>query len=104
MTPDQINLITAAEALVYRMKLAYQVSQHMDLWRGDLETIIAALSLLPSLRAATLEEAAKLLDDAANDWNRIRDPGMANSARAYAKKIRALKPPTPETTKPLTKR
>lgn len=38
-----------------------------------------------------IERAAKVLDDAAQDWNRIRDPGMANNARSYAKRIRALK-------------
>jgi len=36
------------------------------------------------------ERAAKVLDNAAQDWNRIRDPGMANNARSYARKIRAL--------------
>ena len=39
---------------------------------------------------AGIEAAAKVLDDAAQDWNRIRDPGMANNARSYAKKIRSL--------------
>ena len=37
-----------------------------------------------------IERAAETLDEAAQDWNRIRDPGMANNARSYAKKIRAL--------------
>jgi hypothetical protein len=41
-------------------------------------------------RDAVIEECAKILDEAAIDWNRIRDPGMANSARSYARKIRAL--------------
>lgn len=42
-------------------------------------------------RDAVIEECAAILDACAQDWNRIRDPGMANNARAYAKKIRALK-------------
>lgn len=38
--------------------------------------------------AAEREACAKILDECASDWNRIRDPGMANNARCYAKKIR----------------
>lgn len=45
---------------------------------------------------AGIEAAAKVLDDAAQDWNRIRDPGMANNARSYAKKIRSLQRPEPQ--------
>lgn len=41
-------------------------------------------------RNAVIEECAKVLDDAAQDWNRIRDPGMANQARKYARHIREL--------------
>lgn len=41
-------------------------------------------------RNTVIEECAAILDACAQDWNRIRDPGMANNARAYAKKIRAL--------------
>jgi hypothetical protein len=41
-------------------------------------------------RAAIIEECARVLDECAQDWRRIRDPGMANNAAAYAKKIRAL--------------
>lgn len=37
-----------------------------------------------------VEECAKILDAAAADWHRIRDPGMANNAKSYARKIRAL--------------
>lgn len=44
-------------------------------------------------RAAAIEECAKVLDSVAQDWNRIRDPGMANNARAYAKKLRRLATP-----------
>lgn len=42
-----------------------------------------------------IEAAAEILDAAAQDWNRIRDPGMANNARSYAKKIRALRREAP---------
>jgi hypothetical protein len=42
------------------------------------------------VREATIEECAKILDDCAQGWNRIRDPGLANNARAYARQIRAL--------------
>lgn len=47
--------------------------------------------------AEGIEAAATLLDEAAQDWNRIRDPGMANNARAYAKRVRTLAsaPPAP---------
>lgn len=38
--------------------------------------------------AGEREACAKILDKCADDWNRIRDPGMANNARCYAKKIR----------------
>lgn len=44
----------------------------------------------PTARNVVIEECAKVLDDAAQDWNRIRDPGMANNARSYARKIRTL--------------
>lgn len=42
-------------------------------------------------RDAVIEECAKVLDAAADDWRRIRDPGMANNAAHYAQTIRALK-------------
>lgn len=42
------------------------------------------------IRNAALEEAAKVLDEAAADWHRMRDPGMANHDKTMAKKIRAL--------------
>lgn len=51
---------------------------------------LRGLAQTPDLRAAVIEECAKVLDEAAQDWNRIRDPGMANNARSYARKIRAL--------------
>lgn len=41
-------------------------------------------------RKAGLNEAASLLEEKAQDYNRIRDPGMANHCRAYARRIRAL--------------
>lgn len=47
-----------------------------------------------ALRALVIEECAQVLDRAAQDWNRIRDPGMANNARCYAKQIRALALPS----------
>jgi hypothetical protein len=46
------------------------------------------------VRAAAIEECAKVLDNAAQDWHRIRDPGMANNAKSYAKQIRALAVPS----------
>lgn len=39
------------------------------------------------------EACAKVLDEAAQDWRKIRDPGMANNAAAYARRIRALSVP-----------
>lgn len=42
------------------------------------------------IRSEIIEECAKVLDEAAQDWRRIRDPGMANNAGAYAKRIRDL--------------
>lgn len=47
-------------------------------------------------RDAVIEECAKVLDNAADDWRRIRDPGMANNAASYARKIRALKNDQPD--------
>jgi hypothetical protein len=41
-------------------------------------------------RRAGLEAAASMLDEEAQEYNRIRDPGMANHCRARAKRIRAL--------------
>lgn len=40
---------------------------------------------------AGLEKAAAYLDECAQDWNRIRDPGMANHCRKHAKAIRDLR-------------
>ncbi len=45
-------------------------------------------------RDAVIEECAKVLDEAAQDWRRIRDPGMANNAAAYARRVRALAIPS----------
>ena len=58
----------------------------------DFLTAILATGLVPdeaAIRADERERCAQILDEAAQDWNRIRDPGMANNARSYAKKIRA---------------
>ena len=45
----------------------------------------------PSAGAEQMREAcAKVLDDAAEDWDRIRDPGMASHDRTMARKIRAV--------------
>jgi hypothetical protein len=41
-------------------------------------------------RRSGLGEAAAMLDADAQDYNRMRDPGMANHCRAKAKRIRAL--------------
>ncbi len=46
------------------------------------------------IRRNVIEECAKVLDGAAQDWHRIRDPGMANNAKSYAKQIRALALPS----------
>jgi hypothetical protein len=51
-------------------------------------------------RNAIIEECAKVLDKAAADWRRIRDPGMANNAASYAKQVRALKEPKSPEPKP----
>lgn len=42
-------------------------------------------------RNSAFEEAALYLDKCAQDWNRIRDPGMANHCRKHAKAIRGMK-------------
>lgn len=49
---------------------------------------------MSDLVSAERERCARVLDDAAQDWNRIRDPGMANHCRTMARKIRGL--PEPE--------
>jgi len=41
-------------------------------------------------RRSGLGEAAAMLDEDAQEYNRIRDPGMANHCRARAKRIRVL--------------
>lgn len=43
-----------------------------------------------SPRREAIEECAKLLDESAQEFNRLRDPGMANHDRALARKLRAL--------------
>lgn len=68
----------------------------MGLWLFQNKTAIRNhLASAQDARNAALEEAALELDGAAQDWNRIRDPGMANNARSYAKKIRLLKLQSP---------
>ena len=64
--------------------------------RAEIKMIVAALraSAPPAQRETgreeVIEECAKVLDEAAQDWRRVRDPGMANNAASYAKKIRAF--------------
>lgn len=41
-----------------------------------------------------VEKCAAILDDSAQEFNRLRDPGMANHDRALARKLRSLKPGT----------
>lgn len=53
------------------------------------------LELANNVKLDTIEACAKILDEAAQDWRRIRDPGMANNAASYAAKIRALAMPRP---------
>lgn len=55
------------------------------------DTVAAIVASYCSVRNAAIEECAKVLDAAADDWRRIRDPGMANNAASYASKIRALR-------------
>lgn len=42
-----------------------------------------------------VEKCAATLDGSAQEFNRLRDPGMANHDRAIARKLRALKTSTP---------
>lgn len=46
------------------------------------------------IRGNVIEGCAKVLDRASQDWHRIRDPGMANNAKSYARQIRALSLPS----------
>lgn len=59
-------------------------------WESVTGNLEAVASQLASARKAAIEECAKVLDDAAQDLNRIRDPGMANNARSYANKLRKI--------------
>lgn len=59
-------------------------------------TQVGADASAEDVRASVIEECAKVLDDAAQDWRRIRDPGMANNAAAYARRIRSLTSPDPK--------
>jgi hypothetical protein len=50
------------------------------------------------VRRATLAEVAQMHDEQAAYWASIRDPGMANHHRAWAKKMRdmgGIEPPAP---------
>lgn len=60
------------------------------------DSVDAIVASYCSVRNAAIEECAKVLDCAADDWRRIRDPGMANNAASYARKIRALRMPETE--------
>lgn len=44
-----------------------------------------------SVRSAALEEAAALLDKRAQEFNRERNPGLANHCRSLARAVRELK-------------
>lgn len=76
-----------------RAQLEMAMAQR-DAVKGQLESVTgnleAVASQLASARKAAIEECAKVLDDAAQDLNRIRDPGMANNARSYANKLRKI--------------
>lgn len=52
---------------------------------GNIAIIAAAIQ---SAIEAERERAAKVLDDRAQEYNKIRDPGMANHCRALARTIR----------------
>lgn len=60
----------------------------------ELELVMRKLA--NTVKLDTIEACAKILDEAAQDWRRIRDPGMANNAASYAAKIRALAVSRPE--------
>lgn len=66
----------------------------IELQRGETSALCGVCAenypALAAVRSATIEESAQVLDSAAQDWDRIRDPGMASNARHYAKSIRAL--------------
>ncbi len=72
--------------IVDRLKLLAS-GDHLDL--ADI-VCADAIEAIARLRSDTVEECAKVLDEAARDWRRIRDPGMANNAASYARRIRAL--------------
>lgn len=72
-------------------KITELPASYRDDFEADARAILAT-GLVPdeaAIRADERERCAQILDEAAQDWNRIRDPGMANNARSYAKKIRA---------------
>ena len=50
--------------------------------------LIASEARAASAHRAGMEEAARILDERAQEWNRRRDPGMANHDRSMAKVIR----------------
>lgn len=95
--------MTDRTALAKRMRDAYE--QPIDWkWAERLRTIcLEAADELdrPVARDDVIEECAKVLDEHAQDMNRIRDVGMANHDRSLARKVRALKAASSDA--PLTK-
>jgi hypothetical protein len=83
--------LASCRHLIRKYIPAHDWVPHID---KDIELIKAVLAAPPpstqKVRDDVIEECARVLDAAAQDWNRIRDPGMANNARSYAKRIRAL--------------
>jgi hypothetical protein len=90
------TVITALQARVQELCtiLNKQSDQHVAHMKGineQNEIRLNAYKLSANeATAKALEEAAQVLDDCAQEWNKLRDPGMANQARSYAAKIRAL--------------
>lgn len=90
-TPSREELLALADEVKRECSFFIGSNERGDLFaRIEKALRLAAKPADDGVREATIEECAKILDDCAQDWNRIRDPGMANNARAYARKIRAL--------------
>jgi hypothetical protein len=84
---DEIERIGLREFVARRKHIEFLAGKRIV---AALRSAASAPSQAGEIERKTIERCAKVLDDAAQDWRRIRDPGMANNAASYAKQIRAL--------------
>jgi hypothetical protein len=89
---EEIEQMRGIRELLIKALMVATGAPEMNIREAPLTVAIRFRKTLSAQLApsAVIEKCAKVLDGCAQDWYDIRDPGMANNAKAYARKIRAL--------------